>query len=57
MASKAEKVAEILHRDMVALRVGALPWDAQPEGYRATVAGSSTVSEILSAVLNEDNDG
>jgi len=53
--TKAEKVAEILHRDMVALRVGARPWAEQPEGYRASVASSKTVTDVLAAVEAGDD--
>jgi len=56
MSSREERVAEILHRDMVALRVGARPWAEQPASYRESVSKSKTVADVISAVLSEENE-
>lgn len=54
MTSKAERVAQIIHDEIVSLRVGAFVWDQQPESYRQTVANSGTVARIIAAAEAED---
>jgi hypothetical protein len=56
VVSREERVAEILHRDMVALRVGARPWAEQSPQYRAQVAASQTVADVIAAVLNDKDE-